>query len=161
MATAGIYKIENVKSKKVYIGSSADLDKRFKQHKAKLKGNCHSNQHLQNAWNKYGYSAFRFTVLTTTVKHECLEEAEQQFIDSYKERGIELYNVRPVAHTNRGLRHSEQSRKNMSEAQKKRYQGRRPHEIEFTPEIRQKLSIAAKAQWERKRREKESKNELE
>lgn len=144
MATAGIYKIENMKSKKVYIGSSIDIDKRFGQHRAKLKDGSHANAHLQSAWEKYGPSAFRFLILTTTVNVDCLEEVEQQFIDSYRERGADLYNIRPVANTNRGMKHSAQSRKNMSDAQKKRYQGKRPHDVVYTDEVRAKISAAGK-----------------
>jgi len=35
------------------------------QHFSKLRCNKHVNQHLQNAWNKYGKESFEFEVLET------------------------------------------------------------------------------------------------
>ena len=49
----GIYMIENIVNKKVYIGQSSAINKRFSQHIAELKSNTHTNSHLQAAWNKY------------------------------------------------------------------------------------------------------------
>lgn len=37
----GIYKIENTKNHKVYIGQSIDIEHRFNQHKNYLKNNKH------------------------------------------------------------------------------------------------------------------------
>lgn len=50
---AGVYQIFNIETNKRYIGSSIDVERRLKEHKRNLKAHRHSNQHLQNAWNKY------------------------------------------------------------------------------------------------------------
>lgn len=50
---AGVYQIYNKETNKRYIGSSINIERRLKEHKRNLKANRHSNQHLQNAWNKY------------------------------------------------------------------------------------------------------------
>lgn len=50
---AGVYQIFNTETNKRYIGSSIDVERRLKEHKRNLKAHRHSNQHLQNAWNKY------------------------------------------------------------------------------------------------------------
>ena len=52
--TCGIYKITNKQNEKFYIGSSTNIEMRWCAHKSCLRRNVHSNQHLQNAWNKYG-----------------------------------------------------------------------------------------------------------
>jgi group I intron endonuclease len=57
MATCGIYRIINKINDKFYIGSSDNIERRFSRHLLDLKKNKHDNQHLQNAWNKYGKEA--------------------------------------------------------------------------------------------------------
>lgn len=59
----GIYKITCLGNNKVYIGESKSIYKRWFDHKRTLKQNNHHNQHLQNAWNKYGDLYFKFEVL--------------------------------------------------------------------------------------------------
>lgn len=49
----GIYCIENTANGKKYIGQASDIEKRWTQHKQKLRNNSHHNPHLQNAWNTY------------------------------------------------------------------------------------------------------------
>ena len=78
----GIYAIRNIINKKVYIGQSNDIEKRFSNHKYELRNNIHFNQHLQKAWNKYGETAFEFFIL-----EECsldkLDEKEIYYILLY------------------------------------------------------------------------------
>lgn len=56
----GIYVIRNKMNGKCYIGQSSDIESRWKHHVNDLKSNCHHNQKLQNAWNKYGKDNFIF-----------------------------------------------------------------------------------------------------
>lgn len=60
---AGIYKIDCVQNGRFYIGSSIDVQQRWKKHQSDLRGNKHCNRHLQSAWNKYGADSFRYTLL--------------------------------------------------------------------------------------------------
>ena len=60
---AGIYKIENVKNNKVYIGSAVNLHKRKCEHFLHLKNNYHVNNYLQSSFNKYGINCFKFIVI--------------------------------------------------------------------------------------------------
>ena len=78
----GIYRIENTKNGKVYIGQSVDILDRISHHKRSLRRNAHINQHLQNAWNKDGEDAFSFDIL------EQCEESQLTARESYY---IELY----------------------------------------------------------------------
>jgi group I intron endonuclease len=59
----GIYCIRNVVNKKVYVGSSVNIDSRWSNHRTLLKTGKHRNQYLQRAWDKYGEQNFEFKVL--------------------------------------------------------------------------------------------------
>lgn len=82
IATSGIYKIENVKNGKVYIGQSGDIDIRLRGHKNTLKNNKHFNRYLQRAWNKHGEENFTF---------ETLEECNADIINDREVYWINLY----------------------------------------------------------------------
>ena len=69
----GIYKIENLINKKVYIGQSINIECRWNSHKNDLIRGNHINKYLQNAWNKYGNDNFKFEII-----EECLEEELNQ-----------------------------------------------------------------------------------
>lgn len=62
----GVYFIYCVSNKKIYIGSSKNIFKRWKSHFNKLKLNSHNNLHLQAAWNKYGELSFQFNIIEIT-----------------------------------------------------------------------------------------------
>ena len=110
---SGIYCITNVLNGKRYIGSSVDIGRRFRRHKSCLKNGLHPNNHLQSAWNKYGESNFDFSVIMECPEKEVLFY-EQFYISSLKSE----YNKAPVAGNMLGFRHSESSRKKMSESHK-------------------------------------------
>jgi len=75
----GIYKIENLVNGKVYIGSSCDIKKRWRDHKYQLRHNKHYNNYLQNSWNKYREDNFKFKIVEETKD---LQIREQYWIDS-------------------------------------------------------------------------------
>lgn len=79
----GIYQIRNVFNGRVYIGSSFDIAARWREHKYDLRMNRHRNQHLQNAYNKYGKDAFVYEVLEILDEDqkELQFEREQYWID--------------------------------------------------------------------------------
>lgn len=90
----GIYKIQNKKNQKVYIGKSINIEKRWKTHQIFLNNNKHQNQHLQNAWNKYGADNFEFSVLYECSEDQ-LNEAEKKYISQYNSMDVEYgYNLR-------------------------------------------------------------------
>ena len=62
---SGIYCITNLHNNKKYIGKTKDMKKRFNQHLGNLNKNHkdHQNEHIQNAWNKYGEKRFIFQAL--------------------------------------------------------------------------------------------------
>lgn len=79
----GIYKITNLITKKFYIGSAKNIDKRWKRHIYELINNKHNNIYLQNAWNKYGEEAFKFEILELVKDAKMLYEREQWWLNCY------------------------------------------------------------------------------
>ena len=78
----GIYKIVNIKNDHFYVGSASDLKKRWSHHLHFLRRNKHENAHLQNAWNKYGESAFQFKVEQQCPIHSLLKN-EQRWLNEH------------------------------------------------------------------------------
>ena len=89
----GIYSIKNVKNNKVYIGSSNNIEKRIKDHFRNLKNNRHSNQYLQNAYNKYGNESFIFEILEVfdKINKYDLLKVESNYLNKVEFK--QLYNL--------------------------------------------------------------------
>lgn len=94
MNKCGVYSITNIKTGKVYIGSSKNINERWWRHKYDLKLNKHSNRHLQRSYNKYGENAFRFQVIEYCEESE-RHSLEENYINAYKKHQ-EVYNIAPV-----------------------------------------------------------------
>lgn len=78
-----IYKIENKKDGKVYVGQTNRwLEERVKVHKSRLKNNVHENRYLQSAWNKYGEDSLIFDILQECDSSE-LDELEVFWISFF------------------------------------------------------------------------------
>jgi hypothetical protein len=80
----GIYKIVCHINKRVYIGLSQDCNERLSQHKTQLINNKHSNNLLQEDFNKYGINNFSFNVIYEADTDESLNELEMKFVKDYK-----------------------------------------------------------------------------
>lgn len=105
----GIYAIVHDESGKVYIGSAKNIYSRWRFHKSLLRRSLHHSPHLQNSWNKYGESAFRFVVLEACLKDAVmLSSREQHWLDKYRGK---LFNAARYADTNYGKRQSEEQKK--------------------------------------------------
>lgn len=110
MINSGVYQIYNPYNQKRYIGSSINIEERFKQHKRSLRGNRHCNKHLQNAWNKYK-DILIFEPLEY-CEPEYLLELEQYYIDYYNSADRRFgYNIDRIAdHTKPGFHLSEETK---------------------------------------------------
>lgn len=78
----GIYKITNILNNQVYIGQAINIQNRIREHKELLNRNCHTNNHLQRAWNLYGAKNFIFSVVEI-CDEKMLTQKEQFWIDFY------------------------------------------------------------------------------
>ena len=130
--TSGIYVIENATTHDVYVGSSNDVDKRWKTHFRELSKGTHHSIFLQRAYNKYGRDAFTSFVIEHVVpERTALIEREQYWIEVIHP----TYNMNPLATNNAGIPatpetrahllkyasmpHTEESKRNQSEGMKR------------------------------------------
>jgi len=159
--SSGIYRIVNLINGKCYVGQTADLKNRERQHFNDLKSKCHKNRHLQSAYNLYGLDNFKFEILelveipnsivARSQRRDYLIQYEQKWIDHFNsfEGG---YNLVPSAGSNLGMVVSEETRSKLRKARSsykptdetcerisKSLKGRR-----FTDEHRAKLSQTRK-----------------
>lgn len=113
---AGVYLISNNVNGKCYVGSTIHLDRRRLEHFSSLANNKHPNRHLQNAYNKYGVNAFEFEILETILIDDNIKKTllsrEQFWIDNLKPE----YNILPVAGSSLGYRHTEETKKKISQS---------------------------------------------
>jgi group I intron endonuclease len=110
--TCGIYKIVNSVTGQCYVGQSQRVKKRIKEHFRLLRGNKHTNPHLQNAYNKYGAAAFYGALEIECVDLEELDALEESFLrgDAWFEEKT-VYNISDFAKAPmRGKTHSEEVR---------------------------------------------------
>lgn len=97
----GIYQIVGPNGRR-YIGQSINIRCRWHFHKKSLRRGTHTNGKLQNAWIKYGESAFLFRRLLSCCPVH-LDYFEQLIIDGY-DAVRSGYNIHPLASSNRGCK---------------------------------------------------------
>lgn len=137
----GVYKITNTLNKKSYIGSSHNINKRWREHTNDLKNNKHHNLYLQKSWNKYSSAAFEFEILQVT-NFEDLLVREQYWIDTLKPE----YNLGVVGGGDNISKHPNnyELRIKNSIAQKLRFSKYTPEQME---ELRQKYKGEKSVRW--------------
>lgn len=113
---SGIYVILNTINNKKYVGSTIHFNNRWSRHKYRLNKKCHSNQHLQNAWHKYGSGSFKFEILEYVINTDSLVKTEQYWIDKLRPE----YNKRIIAENNKGYKMTDEQKKKRSDKYKKR-----------------------------------------
>jgi hypothetical protein len=101
-----IYKIENVVTHNLYIGSSSDFIERQRRHRRDLRKGKHHSRYLQRAWNKYGEEAFLFSLLELCDEEDLLER-EGIYLLNHKP----VYNMCPEAGSPRGKKSSEATKR--------------------------------------------------
>lgn len=123
---SGIYRIVNLKSKRVYIGSAQDLNERKINHFSMLRNNKHSSIILQRAYNKAkDKSIFEFQILEYCKKEKLIERENhylitlckaKDYIDKVNKDFLKLsYNILPVASEGFSGRHRLESIQKMKE----------------------------------------------
>lgn len=112
---SGVYQIVNLLNGKRYVGSAVWLHRRWKDHIKRLRRGHHRNAHLQNAFDRYGETAFLFSILEM-VEIQSLTRREQYYLDTLQPE----YNILPIAGSNLGYRHTAKTLRRMSKALKGR-----------------------------------------
>lgn len=115
----GIYKIESLTNRKLYIGSAINIKERWRSHKKLLKKDKHYNKHLQNAWNKYGEDNFSFEIIECVEYKNILIEREQYWLDYYNSYDRKIgYNISPTAGSPLGVKHTQELKEKRREISK-------------------------------------------
>ena len=141
--SCGIYKIVNMQTGQCYVGQSQHVKKRLKEHFRLLRRNKHTNQHLQNAYNKYGAESFYGSMEIECSSVEEMDALEEAFINGdawFEEKTV--YNIAEFAKAPmRNRTHSEEVRERIR-------LGRRACSFDFqSPEYRRSLSDAQVARF--------------
>jgi group I intron endonuclease len=111
----GIYKITNPKGK-LYIGQSVDINSRFNKY---YKKHCSEQPLLYRSLKKYGSDSHSFEVIVQGDFNEyLLNELEIHYINLYNSF-MEGLNLTKGGGGRRGLKHSEETKRKMSESSKK------------------------------------------
>jgi group I intron endonuclease len=94
--SCGIYKIENIKNNKIYIGSSVNLKNREYSHFRLLNKDIHYNDYLQHSYNKYGQDNFEFEIIELCSFDDLISK-ENYYINKYKSNNLSFgYNLATV-----------------------------------------------------------------
>ena len=116
LRVSGIYAIQNTINKKMYVGSAVNIKRRWDRHRAELRCGIHHSVKLQRAWNKYGKDAFAWMILEEVVKDRLIER-EQHWMDRHH-AAVAGYNHAARAGSCFGVRHTDETKKKVSEANK-------------------------------------------
>jgi group I intron endonuclease len=145
MASA-IYAIVNTKTSDMYVGSAVDVARRWRRHNHDLRKNIHACRHLQNAYHKYGETAFDWEIIEAVDCKENLIPREQVWLNFFRP----AYNKRSIANSCLGLKRSPEAREKMRQAHLGRKQS--PETIAKraaalrgkprSPEVRAKISAS-------------------
>lgn len=83
MKKSGVYAIEHIQRRTVYIGSTSHIVGRWSNHRYNLRRNKHPNRVLQTDWKNEGEQAFVFILLEECTPDR-LKERELFWFDQYK-----------------------------------------------------------------------------
>lgn len=108
------YIIKCTTSGKNYYGSTSNFKKRIAQHRYLLLRNRHHSAHLQKAWNKYGETAFEFSILKVFECAEMMLLAEKALLETYFKNAYNISTEVNKAHM-LGRHHSEETKQKLRE----------------------------------------------
>lgn len=138
MHDTGIYSITNTLNGRRYVGSASSIKKRWRQHIRTLGTGKHHSRFMQRCFDKHGESAFRFEVLLYCSRDNLLMY-EQALIDGLKPE----YNSTPTAGSQLGYRHSDETRAKLKAARARNPSSPRKG-MAHTEESRKKISESRK-----------------
>lgn len=108
----GVYRWLNTVTGKSYVGSAVNMGKRKARHLWALRSGVHCNPKLQRAWDKYGPEAWEFEPLAFCPEADLIRQ-EQIALDVF-DAVRNGYNIRLIAESNLGIKHSEKSKAKIS-----------------------------------------------
>lgn len=126
-----VYRIMNIDNGKIYIGITTNYRKRMKEHF----GHCNDNTYLHNSIRKYGKKKFTHEIIYKSKCWENLLEKEIELIKELNTKNPYGYNLTDGGEGVLGYRHTYESRKKISESNKRR---------EFSTETIRKMSKVRK-----------------
>ena len=108
---SGIYAIQNISNKKMYIGRSKNIYKEWRDlHLSRLRKNIHANSYLQSSWNKYGENNFKHFILEE-CSEDLLNQKEIEYIKKYDTNNRSFgYNLTNGGGGISGYKYSEEER---------------------------------------------------
>lgn len=131
MKESGIYKITNVETGKIYIGSTKCFEIRFREHIRNLRNNRHHSRYLQNSYNKHGESSFIFSIIEYCPK-DVLLERELYYLNTLLKANENNhnfymlgYNVCRIPNSKLGTKMSNAQKRKLSSIKK----GKRPEHL--------------------------------
>lgn len=156
-----VYMIQNIINNKIYVGSTTNYDKRQKAHIRSLRGGYHDNRLLQKDFDLYGEPIFKFTQLCETNTDKERFEIEANLIGKLKtyENGYNLSkdgrgrylitketrlkmskNTTGYKNPFYGKKHTEETRKILSESAKRKVGDKNPfYGKKHTEEAKEKM----------------------
>ncbi len=140
--TCGVYMICNRRNLGFYVGSSVDIETRWRSHKATMNNGTSPSVRLQRAWAKYGAESFDLVIVETCTP-DVVTSREQHWLDDT--RAVLLgYNCNHVARQGRlGRKHAPESIEKMKEAYRNgKKSGVRPKGIPCSEETKKRISEA-------------------
>lgn len=133
-----IYKIENKVNGKVYVGQTIrSVKERFKCHKHRLKNNCHENEYLLNAWNRYGEENFKFEIIEYCDIDD-IDEREKYWIDFYRKKNG-VYNIENGGNFNKDI--PKETRVKLSKSVKKLWSDEEYYQKQLENNMRKVICI--------------------
>lgn len=92
-----VYKITNIKTKKVYIGSTGDFEIRRMEHLSQLRQGKHCNRGMQREFNEYKEMSFRFDVIADGFKNrQTMLIKEYELILKTKDYNYNIDTICPI-----------------------------------------------------------------
>jgi group I intron endonuclease len=97
MKICGVYKITNKIDDKFYIGSSIDIERRWKSHKIAAKSPKYNHLELYKDFNLYGFDNFEFEILEKCEPEKRLEREKDYIVKlnarqyGYNGQGLEKH----------------------------------------------------------------------
>jgi group I intron endonuclease len=118
---AGVYLITCTANNRRYVGSSKNIDHRWREHRKCLRSGRHWNVLVQRSWDKYGADAFEWAVLEEVKDQTQLTAREQHWMDLLHPE----FNLSPLAHrpTRKGRRTSAETRARQAAGNRRYWEG--------------------------------------